>query len=58
MARGMGGGGEHACTTLWPALHLQVVDSSADKDLIEMVERDILDSNPNVRLSPRTALCH
>ena len=27
----------------------EVVDNSADKELIEMVERDILDANPNVR---------
>ncbi len=27
----------------------QVVEGSADKELIEMVEREILDTNPNVR---------
>ena len=33
------------------ACTLQVVDNSADKELIEMVERDILDTNPNVCLT-------
>lgn len=32
----------------------EVVDGAADRELVEMVERDILDTNPNVCLPPPT----